>query len=170
MKAIVACDAKWGIGYEGQLQQRVSADLRRFRAMTIGKVVIYGRKTLDTFPKNKPLPQRVNLIFHRRIEPSIEGAHFLCNLEDLWSALAALRKKGYQEDDFIVIGGESIYELLFPWIDEVHLTQFKEAYPADVHFPRLDRMPDWTMTSCGEWLEEDGVSFRYLTFQRQSIA
>ncbi|NMA17159.1 MAG: dihydrofolate reductase [Clostridiaceae bacterium] len=170
MKAIVACDAKWGIGYEGQLQQRVSADLRRFRAMTTGKVVIYGRKTLDTFPKNKPLPQRVNLIFHRRIEPPIEGAHFLCNLEDLWSALSALRKKGYQEDDFIVIGGESIYELLFPWIDEVHLTQFKEAYPADVYFPRLDRMPDWTMTSCGEWLEEDGVSFRYLTFQRQSIA
>jgi dihydrofolate reductase len=56
MIAIVACDAKWGIGCDGKLQQRVSADLRRFKALTWGKVVIYGRNTLDTFPGGKPLP------------------------------------------------------------------------------------------------------------------
>ncbi len=170
MKAIVACDAGWGIGCKGCLQQRVGSDLRRFRALTLGKVIIYGRNTLDTFPGGKPLPGRVNLILRTREEGEREGCEFVSSLEELHQRLRWLKHQGYSDNDFIVIGGGKVYEQLLPYCDTVLVTQFEEAYEADVWFPDIDGSPDWFLESCGQWLEEDGVRFRYLTYRRNDIA
>lgn len=170
MKAIVACDANWGIGCKGCLQKRVGSDLRRFRAKTLGKVVIYGRKTLDTLPGGKPLPGRINLILRTREEEPLEGCEYFIDLEDLHQRIRSLKKQGYDEDDFVVIGGGSVYEQLLPYCDTVLVTQFEKMYQADVWFPNIDQSPGWFLDSCGKWLEEDGVRFRYLTYRRNDIA
>lgn len=170
MIAIVACDANWGIGCQGCLQCAVRSDLRRFRALTLGKVVIYGRKTLDTFPGGKPLPGRINLILRTRVEACAEGCEYFADLDDLMTRVRELKQEGYREDDFFVIGGGAVYDQLLPYCDTVLLTQFAKTYEADVWFPAIDRSPDWSLDSCGQWLEEEGVRFRYLTYRRNHIA
>ncbi len=170
MKAIVACDACWGIGCGGCLQRRVSSDLRRFRALTLGKVIIYGRNTLDTFPGGKPLPGRINLVLRTREEEGQEGCEYLPSMEALHQRIRGLKQAGYQDSDFVVIGGGKVYEQLLPYCDTVLVTQFQESYEADVWFPDMDQSPDWFLESCGQWLEEDGIRFRYLTYRRNDIA
>ncbi|NLA82108.1 MAG: dihydrofolate reductase [Clostridiaceae bacterium] len=170
MKAIVACDPCWGIGCRGCLQQRVSSDLRRFRALTMGKVIIYGRNTLDTFPDGKPLPGRINLVMRTREEEGEEGCEYFSKMDALHHRIRQLKQEGYQDSDFIVIGGGRVYEQLLPYCDTVLVTQFQDSYEADVWFPDIDQSPDWFLESCGQWLEEDGVRFRYLTYQRNDIA
>ncbi len=170
MIAIVACDAEWGIGCDGCLQQRVSSDLRRFKALTMGKVVIYGRRTLDTFPGKKPLPGRINIVLRTRKEICKEGCEYAKNIEELMQRLRALKQEGYHDNDFIVIGGAMVYRQLLPYCDSVYVTQFAESYDADCWFPNLDKSPDWYLDSCGQWLEDNKIRFRYLTYRRQGIA
>jgi dihydrofolate reductase len=170
MIAIVACDAKWGIGCDGKLQQRVSADLRRFKALTWGKVVIYGRNTLDTFPGGKPLPGRLNIVLRRRKECNLDHCEYVCSVDELMQRLRLLKRKGYSDDDFVVIGGAMVYRQLLPYCDTVHVTQFAEAYEADCYFPDLDASPEWYLDSYGQWLKEKGVRFRYMVYRRHAIA
>ncbi|MFA5585463.1 MAG: dihydrofolate reductase [Saccharofermentanales bacterium] len=170
MIAIVACDSAWGIGCNGCLQQPVSSDLRRFRALTLGKVVIYGRKTMDTFPGGRPLPGRTNLVLRTRDEDSSPNCDYFSSLDELLARIRTMKQAGYQDSDFIVIGGGTVYEQLLPYCDTVMVTQFESMYEADVWFPNLDCSPDWFLDTCGHWLEEDGVRFRYLTYRRNDIA
>lgn len=170
MIAMVACDAEWGIGYQGKLQRRVRSDLRRFRALTLGKVVIYGRKTQATFPGGRPLDGRINIVLRTCDDAMADGCTSCHNLTELRRTIHALKQQGYQDDDFIVIGGGSVYEQLIPYCDTAWVTRFEEAYDADVWFPDLDQSPDWHVESCGQWLEEDGVRFRYMTYRRDEIA
>ncbi|HHW93167.1 MAG TPA: dihydrofolate reductase [Clostridiaceae bacterium] len=170
MIAIVACDAKWGIGCDGQLQQRVRADLRRFKMMTWGKVVIYGRNTLDTFPGKKPLPGRLNIILRTRKESSLDNCEYVGSIDELMQRLRLLKLEGYHDDDFIVIGGAIVYRQLLSYCDTIHVTKFAEAYKADCLFPDLDASPDWYIESSGPWLEENGIRFRYMVYRRQAIA
>ena len=170
MIAIVACDANWGIGCNGCLQQRISSDLRRFRALTMGKVIIYGRNTLDTFPGGQPLPGRVNLVLRTREEISCVGCDYFSSVEELHQRIRSLKQQGYQDSDFIVIGGGKVYEQLLPFCDTVFVTQFEEAFEADVWFSDLDQSPEWSLATCGQWLEEGGIRFRYLRYERNDIA
>ena len=80
MNLIAAVDKNWAIGNKGQLLVRIPADHRMFRQETLGKVVVYGRKTLETFPLAQPLDRRVNIVLstnrdnkvkHARVAPSI---------------------------------------------------------------------------------------------------
>lgn len=73
MKLVVAVDSEWGIGYRGDLLARVRADLRRFRSLTEGKVVILGSNTLATFPGGRVLKNRVNLVLHPDADYRPEG-------------------------------------------------------------------------------------------------
>lgn len=74
MKAIVAVDRNWGIGYNGDLLFHISADLKRFKELTIGHTLIYGRKTLETFPRKRPLDGRRNIILSHDGALRVPGA------------------------------------------------------------------------------------------------
>ncbi len=158
MKAIVAVDENWGIGYKGQLLCRISADLKRFRALTLGKTVILGRKTLDTFPGKKPLPGRDNWIMSTTMAASPEGGRVFQNLDPLL--------KSAPEDSF-VIGGGQVYRELLPYCDTVYVTKIHAAFPADAWFPNLDLDKSWRVAERSEMLEENGVTFSYVTYRRE---
>ena len=113
MTAIVCVSQSWGIGRDGALLFRISADHKRFRALTVGKTVILGHKTLDTFPGGKPLKDRRNIVLsHRDLDvPGAEIAHS-------FDAAAALGG-----DDAIVIGGASVYMALLSRCDRVYVTK-----------------------------------------------
>lgn len=157
MNAIVAVDENWGIGKDGGLLCRVSADLKRFKTLTMGHPVILGRKTLATFPGGRPLPGRRNMILSRDPDFAVEGAEVY---HDIPALLAA------KTDDTVVIGGGEIYRMLLKFCDKVYVTKLLHRFPADTWFPDLDADPDWRVTEEEPPLEENGVRFCYVTYER----
>ncbi len=156
MTAIVCVSQNWGIGRDGALLFRISADLKRFKALTVGKTVILGRKTLDTFPGGKPLKDRRNIVLSRR-ELDIPGAEIAHSFEEA-AALGG--------DDAIVIGGASVYMALLSRCDRVYVTKVDAAPDADSFFPDLDDNPDWRVASESEIFEENGLKFRFVDYIR----
>ena len=156
MTAIVCVSQNWGIGRDGALLFRISADLKRFKALTVGKTVILGRKTLDTFPGGKPLKDRRNIVLSRR-ELDIPGAEIAHSFEEA-AALGG--------DDAIVIGGASVYMALLARCDRVCVTKVLADADADSYFPKLDDNPDWRVESESEIFEENGLKFQFVDYIR----
>ena len=157
MNMIVAVDENWGIGKDGEQLIYISADLKRFKTLTMGHSLILGRKTLATFPGGKPLKGRRNLILSRNPDFAPEGAEVYRDMESLLE---------HAEEDAFVIGGASVYRELLGRCDTVYVTKIQSAWPADCWFPNLDENPAWSAAEEGEVLEEKGIRFRYVTYRR----
>ena len=128
--ALIACvDKNFGIGYKGELLFHIDEDLKNFRALTLNHTVIYGRKTLKTFPNGKPLDSRRNIIFSRSID-KIDGAEIVHSVNELWEILSA-------ENNFI-IGGEQIFNEFLPYATKIYLTVVDAEKISDVKFPNID--------------------------------
>lgn len=157
MNVIVAVDQNWAIGKDGDQLVYLKEDLKRFRTLTSGHTVILGRKTLATFPGGRPLKNRRNLILSRNPQFHAEGAEVFSSVEEL--------VKQADEDAF-VIGGASVYEQLLPYCDTAYITKIHASFPADTHFPDLDKAEEWTVTEESGSLEQDGISYHYVTYSR----
>jgi len=140
MKLIVAVDNEWGIGFKGDLLARVRGDLRNFASLTKGKVVIYGSKTLETFPEHKILKNRVNIVLSRRNNLEAEGALVAGSVDE---ALALAGK--YDTDDVFVIGGQSVYTQFLEYCDCCFVTKFISSFEKDTFFPDLDISEEWQL-------------------------
>ena len=116
MNIIVAVDENWAIGYRGDLLVRIPADHKMFRNETIGKVVVLGRKTMDTFPGGLPLAGRTNIVLTRNPEYQVKDAIVVHSVEELLAEL-----KNYDTKDVYVIGGDSVYSQLLPYCDTAHV-------------------------------------------------
>ena len=152
MVAIVAVDARWGIGRNNELLFHISGDLKRFRALTEGKTVLMGRKTLQSLPGGRGLPRRRNLV--------LTGDAAFCpeNAEVFHSAAEAVRAAG---EDAWIIGGESVYRQLLPLCQRVYVTRIDRDGGADTFFPDLSRDPAWRLDSRSEDMEENGLRYRF---------
>ncbi len=140
MKAIVAVDKNWGIGKDGQLLVRIPADMRFFQRETIGKVVIMGRKTLESFPGKEPLRDRINIVITRKKDYTKKDVLAVHSIEE------ALEEAGrYPSDDVYVIGGAQVYRQMLPYCDVVYVTKINYAYAVDAYFPNLDALPEWSI-------------------------
>ena len=142
MNAIVAVDRNWAIGNQGQLLVSIPNDHKMFRKETLNKVILYGRKTLETFPMSQPLDRRRNIILSRNPEFSVKNAEIARSVEEALSMV-----KDVPEEDVYVIGGATIYKEFLPYVDTVHVTRVDYSYAADAWFPNLDEDPDWEVTA-----------------------
>ena len=140
MKLIVAADRRWAIGKEGRLLVTIPADQQMFMRETVGKVVVMGRKTLESLPGGQPLSRRTNLVLTRDENYRVKGAEVCTSLSQ---AMAFLRDR--EERDIYIIGGESIYRQFLPFCDEAHVTRIDYAYDGDTYFPDLDADPEWEL-------------------------
>ena len=163
MDCIVNVTQNWGIGKDSDLLVSIPTDLRRFRALTTGKTVIYGRKTLLTFPHARPMPNRENWILSATPGFSVPGAAVFPSLAALQEAM-----RTRPADSLCLIGGASVYRALLPWCSRVLLTQTCADLPADRFFPDLDRLPNWRCTDTGPLQEDGGHCFRYLTYENDA--
>ena len=145
MNLIVAVDQNWAIGKNNQLLVRIPADQKFFRETTTGKVVVMGRKTLESFPNGQPLKNRTNIVLTRNKDYAVKGAIVVHSMDELHDEL-----KKYNSQDVFVIGGEKIYEQLLDECDVAHVTKIEFAYDADSYFPNLDENPDWEITGDSE--------------------
>ncbi|MBR2121530.1 MAG: dihydrofolate reductase [Lachnospiraceae bacterium] len=163
MQAIVAVDKNWGIGKNGQLLVRIPADMKMFRQETTGKVIIYGRKTLDTFPMRKPLENRTNVILSRNPELTVRNAIVAHSMEELDKVL-----EPYPDEDVYVIGGASVYEQLLPRCSTVHVTRIDFEYEADRFFPDLDKDPDFVITESSDEQTYFDIAYTFVKYERKS--
>jgi len=161
MKLIVAVDKNWAIGNKNKLLISIPADMKNFRTMTTGNVIVMGRKTLESFPQSQPLSKRVNIVLTGNKDYKVNGAIIVHDLEELKEELAK-----YNEDVY-VIGGESIYRQLLPMCDEAIVTKIDEAYEADTYFPNLDELDEWEVVDESEEQTYFDVCYTFVTYKKK---
>ena len=135
---VVAVSRNGVIGRDGGLPWHISTDLKRFKAITMGKPLIMGRKTWESLPK-KPLPGRPNIVITRQKNYRAEGAIVV---SDISSALAAAG----QVEEVCVIGGGEIFDMFLPQANRIYLTEVDLVVDGDTFFPPLDPKL-WTETA-----------------------
>ena len=162
MNIIVAVDKNWGIGNRGDRLVSIPKDQKMFRQETEGKVVVYGRKTVETFPQKQPLLNRKNIILSQDHNYQIKGASVVHSIEELLEEL-----KKYPSQAVYIIGGESIYKQMLPYCDTAHITQIDHEYQADAFFPNLDEDPNWEMTAEGEEETYFDLEYRFVRYNRK---
>ena len=158
MIAVAAVDLLGGIGNEGKLLCHLPSDLKHFRHLTEGKTVILGRKTLETFPEQKPLPNRENVILTHNENFECENAVVCHSIKEVLGHCAEKNP-----EDVVVIGGGSVYEQFSPYITKFYLTRIYELFPADTW---LKLHGNWKVTEESQLYEENGISYQYLTYER----
>ncbi|MBR3806813.1 MAG: dihydrofolate reductase [Lachnospiraceae bacterium] len=162
MNCIVAVDENWAIGYKNELLVRIPADQKFFRQETTGKVVVLGRKTLETFPQQRPLPNRTNIIVSTKKDYQVKDAIVVHSIEELLEEL-----KKYDTDDVYIIGGDSIYKQMLPYCDTAHVTKIDHAYAADTYFPNLDEMEEWEITADSDEQVYFDLTYHFLKYERK---
>jgi dihydrofolate reductase len=127
--AIIVAVAENGvIGSGNQLPWRLPDDLKRFKALSLGKPIVMGRKTYDSI--GRPLPGRLNIIVSRRGDLRIEGCTIVSSLADAIAAAGNV-------EEIVIVGGADIYRQVLPQVQTIHLTRVHATVPGDVYFPEL---------------------------------
>ncbi len=161
MKTIVNVDKNWGIGIGDKLLNHIPADMKFFKEKTTGNVVVMGKTTFLTFPGQKALPNRVNIVLTTDPEWSAENVIVCHSLDELFEQL-----ERYDTDTVYVIGGSKVYEQLLPYCDTAYVTKVETEKEADRFFPNLDETDGWKITDNGETLEHNDIKFRFTTYKK----
>ena len=132
---IVARGRNGVIGRDGDLPWRLSADLQNFKRTTLGKPIIMGRATWESFPK-RPLPKRENIVLSRDWAYAAPGARVYSSLPPALNVARAIAEKAGEEEAFI-IGGATLYEQGLPLADRLYITEVDAAPEGDVFFPEI---------------------------------
>ena len=162
---VVAVSLNGVIGRDGGLPWRLSTDLKRFKALTLGKPVVMGRKTFASI--GRPLPGRPNIVVTRDPEFSAEGVSVAASLDQAL-ALGFAEASALGVDEVCVIGGGDIYRQTISRADTLHVTQVAAMVDGDTIFPDID--PAVFEKVFEEPLpqgEKDSHAMRFMTFRRK---
>ena len=159
MELIVAVYDDWGIGKDGTQPVALSADRKFFRETTRGAMVIVGRRTIEDFPGQQPLPGRVNVALTRS-NTQIPG-FTVCSSPQEAAELAKTAQRA------MVIGGGSIYRQMLPYCDTAYVTKVHITPESDTFFPNLDTDPQWTMEQVLQSGEENGVAYEMCLYRKK---
>jgi dihydrofolate reductase len=147
------------IGAHGAIPWRLPEDMRRFKAITMGKPIVMGRKTWDSLPRN-PLPGRSNIVITRDRAFRAQGAAVVHSLDE-----ALTRAQREQPDEIMIVGGAEIYLAALPRADVVHLTQVHGDFEGDAHMPPFDRKI-WRETTREDHATPEGLRYSYVTLEK----
>jgi len=160
ISAIVAVDENWGIGYNGDLLEHIPEDLKYFKAVTNGGVVIMGRKTWDSLPK-KPLPGRLNIVVTSTPRENEENVKFMTLEEAMAYAIIC------RPNHVFIIGGGTIYEKLLPICKRVYVTKIYQSHDnVDTYFPNLDKSEDWAQAACSSVYAYENLTYQFWQYDR----
>lgn len=160
MELIAAVYDDWGIGANGTQPVALSADRKFFRETTKGAAVLVGRRTVEDFPGQKPLPGRVNILLSRSGR-ELPGFVLCSNVEQ---ALETAK----EFDRTMVIGGGSIYAQLLPYCTAAWITKVHAQVLSDTFLPNLDEDPQWTLETVVQSGEENGIAYEMCRYIRKT--
>ena len=161
MNMIAAVDSNWAIGNKNKLLISIPADMKMFRQETTGKVVVLGRKTLETFPNGQPLKNRTNIILSTKKDYQVKDAIVVHSIEELLEEL-----KNYPSEDIYIIGGETVYRQMLPYCDVAHVTRIDRKYEADAFFPNLEEDGNWEITAESDEQSYFDTTYTFVKYER----
>ncbi|HEY1630160.1 MAG TPA: dihydrofolate reductase [Rhizomicrobium sp.] len=154
---VLAVAKNGAIGAQGDMPWRLPEDLKHFKAVTIGKPIVMGRKTWDSFPK-KPLPGRSNIVITRDAAWRADGAVVAHSLDE------ALQAAG-DVPEIAIIGGAQIFLAALPIANAVELTEIHADFAGDTHMPKFAKT-EWRETSREDHATADGLKYSYVRLER----
>ena len=157
---IWAMDENGLIGVDNSLPWKLPVDMQWFRKNTLGKPIVMGRKTFESFG-GRPLPQRPNIVVTRDQNYRAEGAMIAHSIED------AIQTAGDVEE-LMVIGGSSFYEQMLPWADRLYVTRVHGKFEGDAWFPEVD-WSLWQEVACStsEIDEKNSYACSFIKYRRK---
>jgi dihydrofolate reductase len=158
---IVAMASSRVIGNKGQMPWHLSADLKKFKKITMGSPVLMGRKTYESI--GRPLPGRTNIIISRNPSFQPEGCLVFNNIE------SALKRGCQSAEKVFVIGGSALYEAMLPLADTLYITQIHKKFQGDTFFPRFDREEWFEVEQERKDIHDDpdaGFSYSFLLLKK----
>ncbi len=161
LKILVAFDENRVIGKNNTLIWHLPADLKRFKALTTGHVIIMGRKTFESI--GKPLPNRTTIVISRQADLQIEGVIIAHSVEE-----AILKAKSITREDIFIVGGAEIYALSLALADQILVTQLHDIFEGDAYFPEIPST-SWEITEKerGVTDEKNAYQYSYITYTRK---
>ena len=160
--AIVHADKEWGIGKGNDMMFSLPKDMKFFRETTMGHTVVMGGKTLRSFPNQKPLKNRVNIVLSRG--QVCDECIFVRSYEELKNEL-----KQRENEQIFIIGGGEIYRELLPYCHGAYVTKVDAVGGAEVFFPNLDAHPDFVCVNEGEEIDDNGYKIRFTEYKNQNV-
>ncbi|SEN44801.1 dihydrofolate reductase [Amphibacillus marinus] len=157
---IAAHDQNRLIGKGDWMPWHIPNDLGYFKAKTLGKTIVMGRKTLETF--GKPLPKRENIILTRDHSYQIDD----CKVFHDFETLLTLLQNDNQE--VFIIGGGEIYELFLPYANRLYITQIENTFEGDTYFPAYD-LTNWKLISKEKGLKNEDNPYDYYFLQYDRV-
>jgi dihydrofolate reductase len=155
MQLIAAVDRDWAIGSNNALLFRISADLRRFKELTMGHTLLMGRKTFDSLPGL--LPGRRHAVLSADADFSPQGVQVCRHIDEMRRIAAGER--------CFVIGGGTVYAALLADCRTAYITKIDaRAGRADAYFPNLDTHPAWHLAEQSPAQEENGLRFCFCRY------
>lgn len=162
MNLIVAADKNWAIGKNGKLLVSIPEDQRLFREETIGKVIVMGRKTMESLPGGQPLYGRTNIVLSRNPDYRKKGAKVVHSVDEALELL-----KDVPTDDIFIIGGAEIYEQFLPYCNMAHVTWIDYAYEADTYFVNLEKDSGWELTAESDEQTYFNICYEFRRYERK---
>ncbi len=157
----MAFDENRVIGKNNTLIWHLPADLKRFKTLTTGHVIIMGRKTFESI--GKPLPNRTSIVISRQVDLQIEGAIIAHSVEE-----AILKAKSITREDIYIVGGAEIYALSLPLADQILVTQLHDIFDGDAYFPEIPTDTfEVTEKERGITDEKNAYQYSYITYTRK---
>lgn len=165
MRAIVAVCRDWGIGNQGKLLVKNTADMQSFVRHTKGGTVIMGRTTLESFPGGKPLKGRKNIVLSRNPSFSREGVEVAHSVDEVLNLISS-----DEPNSVWVIGGASVYEQLLPYCSGALITKNDCIRPADSYFPNLDKYATWNVGATIDQGEtEEQITWQIVSYENSAV-
>lgn len=163
MNIIVAVDKNFGIGKGNELLAHIKPDLKYFKKITDGNIVVMGYNTYLSLP-NGPLPNRTNIVITRK-DIEINGAIVVHSLEELTEKLRSINT----DKDVFIIGGASIYKQMLPFCEKLYITHIFHEFEADVFFPKLGEEWEIETTYCTKENIEHKYPHVFMIYKRKNI-
>ena len=152
---------KRAIGLKNGLLWHVPDDLKRFKALTLGKPIIMGRKTFESIIAilGKPLPGRTNIVITRNPDYTYPGVQTASTLEEAFT-IAALENPS----EIHIGGGAEIYTQVLPFVDKLYLTLFDDEKEADAFFPEFES--DFSIVEKHGTMSHEGLQYEWVDYVR----
>jgi dihydrofolate reductase len=163
MNLIVAADSRWGIGKNGGLLADLPTDMKYFREHTRNRVVVMGRRTLESLPGKKGLPKRVNFVLTSNADFEAERCTVVHSEDELWEALSK-----YEPDEVFLIGGATLYNRFYKYCDKLYVTKIDADLGADIFIVDFDKDPDFEIISESKPVTENGLTYRFVIYKKKN--
>ena len=160
--AIVHVDKEWGIGKGNDMMFSLPKDMKFFRETTLNNVVVMGGNTLRSFPNQKPLKNRVNIVISRG--QVRDDCIIVRSYEELKNTL-----KARKNEEIFIIGGGEVYRELLPYCHRALVTKVDAVGGAEVFFPNLDELENFVCINEGEAIEDNGYTIRFIEYQNKAV-